>query len=162
MLIDLIIILISLGLIFIGLLGIFLPFLPGVPVAWAGLLLYAYHTNFLELSTTLVLIFLGITIFTMIVDLIAPIIGAKKYSASKYGILGASLGLLFGIFILGPIGILVGPFVGAMLGELLIGKTEKESMRAAFGTFLGFLAGTVIKLVAVLSMAGFLIYSLLF
>lgn len=162
MLIDLIIILISLGLVFIGLLGIFLPFLPGVPIAWAGLLLYAYHTDFLELSTALVLIFLGVTIFTMIVDLIAPIIGAKKYNASKSGIFGASLGLIFGIFILGPIGIFAGPFIGAMLGELIAGKTERESMRAAFGTFIGFLAGSVLKLVAVLSMAGFLIYALLF
>src|SRR3989344_2375443 len=145
----------------LGLLGVFLPFLPGVPIAWLGIFLYAYLTDFTAISLTAVMIFLALTVLTIILDFIAPIIGAKTYKASRYGIWGSFLGLTVGIFTLGPIGIIVGPFAGAFLGELLSRKEPKQALKSSFGTLVGFLAGALIKIIVILIMLGFLVYGII-
>lgn len=141
----------------LGFLGTFLPILPGVPLAWLGILLYAYFTGFAKITLTTVLIFFGLVLFTMLVDFVAPIIGAKKYNASKQGIAGAFLGFLVGVVFLGPLGIVIGPLGGAFLGELLSGKREGAAIQSAFGTFIGFLAGSLIKIIVVFIFLGFLL-----
>ena len=145
---------------FIGLAGVFVPLLPGVPLAWAGLLLYAFITDFSAISLTAILIFLFLTLLVAGIDILAPIIGAKKFDASKYGIMGAALGFMIGVITLGPIGIVAGPFLGAFLGEIFAGKEAGRAGRSAFGTFIGFLAGSFIKLILILVMMGFLVASL--
>jgi uncharacterized protein YqgC (DUF456 family) len=141
----------------LGFLGTFLPILPGVPLAWLGILLYAYFTGFAKITLTTVLILFGLVLFAMLVDFVAPIIGAKKYNASKQGIAGAALGFLAGLVFLGPLGIVVGPLGGAFLGEILSGKNEKTAIHSAFGTFMGFLASSLIKTAIVFIFLGFLI-----
>jgi len=148
---------ISFVLIGLGLFGVFLPLLPGVPLAWLGMLIYAYFTDFQAISLTAVLVFLGLTLLTILVDFIAPILGAKKYKASKEGIVGASLGLFFGIFIFGPVGVMLGPLVGAFIGEIISGKRHQDAIRPALGTFIGFLLSAVIKLAVILAILGVLI-----
>lgn len=143
----------------IGFLGVFLPLVPGVPLAWTGIFIYGLITDFESLSLTAVLIFLGLTILTMVVDLAAPALGAKKYQASKFGLIGCALGLLLGLAF-SPIGIILGPIAGAFLGELLAGKKSDKAIQSAFGTFFGFLASAILKLLVILIMAGFLIASL--
>ncbi len=150
----------ALILIAIGFIGIFVPFLPGVFLAWVGLATYALVTGFEQISGTVILIFLFISIGTIFLDIIAPAIGAKRYHASRYGILGSSLGLLAALPFLGPVGIIVGPIAGAFVGELISGKEPEKAGRAAFGAFLGFLAGTLVKVIVVFVMTGFLIVSL--
>ena len=140
--------------------GVFLPFLPGVPLAWFGLLIYALYTDFQSFSLTKLLVFLGLTLFTLIVDIVAPMLGAKRYKASAHGVIGSTVGLLFGTFALGPIGILLGPLIGAFLGELLAGKHQEAAMHSAMGVFVGFVAGSLIKLVIILTMLGFFVASL--
>ncbi len=144
----------------LALLGVFLPMLPGVPLAWAGLLAYAIHTDFQSISSTSIWIFLGLTLLTIIFDLLAPVIGAKRYNASPQGIIGSTIGLFLGIFILGPFGIIFGPLIGAFVGEMLSGKHPRIAFRSASGAFLGFLAGSLIKLSVILIMLGFFLASI--
>jgi hypothetical protein len=155
--VEVLIIIGSFMLVGLGFLGTFLPILPGVPLAWLGILLYAYFTGFAKITLTTVLIFFGLVLFTMLVDFVAPIIGAKKYNASKQGIAGAFLGFLVGVVFLGPLGIVIGPLGGAFLGELLSGKREGAAIQSAFGTFIGFLAGSLIKIIVVFIFLGFLL-----
>lgn len=143
-----------------GGLGVILPFLPGVPIAWLGLLLFAYLTGFLLVTWKALLIFLGLVILSMAMDVIGPLVGAKKYQASRYGLIGLSAGTLLGLVLLGPIGIVVGPFLGAILGEMASGKEWEEALKSAKGVFLGILAGTAVKLALIIIIFGFMIFSL--
>lgn len=144
----------------VGLAGVILPILPGVPLAWLGLFIYALGTGFERISVTTTVIFLLVVLVTLLLDFLAPMLGARKYRASWFGVLGATIGLLVGIVLLGFWGIILGPFVGALLAELLAGRQPAGAVRSAFGTFVGFLAGTVLRLAVVLSMIGFFIVSL--
>ena len=150
----------SLVLMLVGLAGVILPFLPGVPLAYLGLFIYAAFTNFKSISLVVILVFLGLTIITAVLDFVIPSLGAKKYHASKWGIVGAFLGSLFGAVFFNLPGVIIGPFAGALIGELLAKKTLHQATQSAFGAFLGFLAGTLIKTVLILIMIGFLIVSL--
>ncbi len=152
--------LLSLTLMLVGFAGVILPFLPGVPLAWLGLFIFVSATHFTGISLITVLIFLGLAIATSILDLIVPSWGAKKYQASKEGVTGALLGSFLGIIFLGLPGIVIGPLIGALLGELLAKRTLEQAAQSAWGAFLGFLAGTLIKAVLILIMLGFLIISL--
>lgn len=158
---DILFITLAFFLVSLGAVGVLLPFLPGVPVAWLGMLLFGYVTEFVFVSWKILFIFLGLTILTMILDGIAPIIGAKKFQASRYGIIGSGVGLIFGILIFGPVGIIVGPFAGALIGELLSGRSEEAAWRSAKGTLIGFLAGSAVKLSLIVVMLGYLIFALL-
>ncbi|PLW92451.1 MAG: DUF456 domain-containing protein [Marinilabiliales bacterium] len=146
---DLIWIIIGGLLMIIGLIGCFVPIIPGPPISFAGLWILQLMKE-PPFTTKELLIFAGIAILVTVLDYIVPIAGAKKYGASKAGIWGSTLGLVFAIFfpILGPLGIIVFPFVGALIGELIIGKKSGKALKAAFGTFLGFLMGTLLKLIA--------------
>jgi len=144
----------------VGLLGVVLPILPGVPLAWLGLFIYAWGTGFDEVSVVTVVVFFVIMLLTLAIDVAAPMLGAKKYKASKFGILGAFLGSVVGIITLGFWGIIVGPFVGALLGELIVKREFKPAFQSALGTFLGFVVGTLFKIILILIMLGFFIVSL--
>lgn len=157
---EILLIIFAFALVLSGLAGILLPFLPGVPLAWLGLLIFAYATSFAVLTWKILLIFLGLSLLTFVTDMIAPLIGAKKYNASSYGIYGAAIGLLSGIFLMGPIGILAGPVLGAIFGEMLYGKTSDEAIESSKGVLIGFLAGSAIKFSLIFSMLVYLIYAL--
>ncbi|MDD5547811.1 MAG: DUF456 domain-containing protein [Candidatus Pacebacteria bacterium] len=137
--------------------GVILPFLPGVPLAWAGMLLFAYTTGFTAISFKAVLIFLGLTVLITILDIVAPILGAKRYKASKYGLLGSFAGTIIGVFMLGPLGIIVGPLLGALMGEYFGGREMGDAWKSAKGAAIGMLIGNVIKLALIMIMAGFMI-----
>ncbi|HEY92169.1 MAG TPA: DUF456 domain-containing protein [Dehalococcoidia bacterium] len=144
----------------IGLLGVVLPILPGIPLSWLGFFIYALGTGFERISIVTVVIFTILTVLTLILDFAAPMLGAKKYQASKLGIFGAFLGFTIGIFVIGFWGIILGPFIGALLGELIAGRKPKQAIRSALGAFLGFIASTLFKIIVILTMAGFFIASL--
>lgn len=153
------ILLVSIGfiLMLVGILGSVLPVLPGVPISWLGLLMIylapSVPMDWVFLSITLVL-----AIFLYVLDYIIPAIGTKRFGGSRYGMIGATLGLVIGIIAPIPFGIIIGPFVGAYLGELLNVKTRHNAMRAAFGSFVGFLASTFMKLFASFVYLGLFIY----
>ena len=143
----------------VGLIGVFAPILPGVPLAWLGLFIYAIGTGFERISLTLVIVFFVLMVLIMIIDFIAPMLGAKKYKASKYGILGAFIGLIVGIIVFGFWGIILGPFIGAFSIELIAKRRPRGAFKAAVGTFIGFIAGMLLKVIFILIMSGFFIAS---
>ena len=147
-------------LLIIGSLGVVLPVLPGIPLAWLGLFIYALATGFEKISVAAVVIFFILMVISMVLDFIAPLLGAKKYRASKLGILGTFIGSFVGIFVLGLWGIILGPLVGAIAGELLARGNLKQALESGVGTMVGCVFGSLFKLVLILIMAGFFIASL--
>ena len=129
----------------LGLIGCILPALPGVPLAYAGLWLLQ-ATDKGAFSWQFMLIWGIVVVAVSVLDYIIPILGTKQYGGSKAGVWGSTIGLLLGFFV-GPWGIVLGPFCGAFVGELLTGKDTKTAFRAGWGTFIGLLTGTVLKLV---------------
>ncbi|MFC1847079.1 DUF456 domain-containing protein [Chloroflexota bacterium] len=143
----------------VGLLGVVLPILPGIPLSWLGLFIYAAGTGFERISLTTVVVFGVLMLLSLAIDFFAPMLGAKKYKASKMGILGAFAGITVGIFF-GLWGIIFGPFVGALAGEFLAGKETKQAFGSAVGAFIGMMLGSLLKMVIILVMTGFFIASL--
>lgn len=142
---DIILLFLSLVLLIAGIIGSFLPVIPGPPLSWLGLLVL-HFTDAIPINWT----FLGITLIVAlgmsILDYIIPAAGTKKFGGSKAGAIGTTVGLIIGIIAPIPFGILIGPFVGAFIGESIFNKTEKrDALKAAFGSFLGFLASTFMK-----------------
>ena len=137
----------------IGIVGSILPGLPGPPISWVGLLLlyiWGNGTNAAGLPmSTQTLIILGVVMVAVtIIDYIVPMYFTKMTGGSKYAERGAMIGLIAGI-VLTPIGMIAGSFLGAFLAELLYAKKDPtSSLKAALGSFLGFLAGTGIKTIA--------------
>lgn len=149
---------ISLLCMIVGIVGSLLPALPGLPISWLGLLLVYLtpniETNYWVLGVTLVL-----TIVISILDYVIPAQGTKKFGGSKYGIWGTNIGLVVGIFAPIPFGFIIGPFAGALIGELIYdSKDTNRATKAAVGSFLGFLTGTFIKFVFSMAFFGFFIY----
>lgn len=142
----------------VGILGSFLPVLPGPPISWIGLLLL-YLTKAVPDSWWLLGVTLVVALFVVALDYIIPAMGTKKFGGTKAGMIGTTIGLLVALFfpILGPFGIIIWPFVGALVGELLNKADNKTATKAAFGSFLGFLTGTFIKfLIAVIYLGMFI------
>ncbi|MCF6331993.1 MAG: DUF456 domain-containing protein [Draconibacterium sp.] len=142
-------VLIGFGIIFIisGILGCVVPVIPGPPLSYVGLLLL-HFTQGHQFSTQFLIIWATITAVVYALDFIIPAWGTKKFGGSKRGVWGSIIGLLFGLIFFPPIGIIVGPFLGAVAGELTAGKDSATALKSGFGSFLGFLTGTLLKLIA--------------
>lgn len=136
----------------VGLVGCILPIIPSVSLSYIGLLLL-HFTERVQFSTRFLLIWLAIVVVIQILDYVVPIWGTKKAGGSKFGVWGSAIGLVVGFFF-GPWGIVFGPFLGAVLFELLDGKNAMAAIKAGFGSFLGLLAGTILKLIC----SGMMIY----
>ena len=146
----------------IGLAGTVLPMLPGLPIMWAGALIYALFTGFEDIGWTFLVVFGALTAITTLLDYVANLYGARKMGASGWGIFGAVLGMLAGLLSAGLIGLLVGSFLGAVLGEILGGRESSQALKAGLGTFLGFLGGTFIKFVVGCAMLGVFLLQVIF
>lgn len=152
------ILLIVFGLLFIclGLIGSIVPILPGPPLSWIGLLLLylteAIPTDWLFLTVTLII---ALVVFAL--DYIIPAIGTKKFGGSKAGMIGTSIGLIVGIIAPIPFGIIIGPFFGALIGELTNKADTATAIKAAFGSFLGFITGTFLKFIVAIIYFGLFI-----
>ena len=145
--------LVALLLVGTGLIGLFLPVLPGAPLIFAGLVIAAWAEDFHYAGLWTVVILAILTLLTLAVDFWATIFGAKKFGASKRAVIGALIGLVIGIF-LGFPGIIFGPFIGAVIGELSAQKDLKQATRAGIGATIGLVLGAAIKLALALTMIG--------
>ncbi|MEP0265085.1 DUF456 domain-containing protein [Dokdonia sp.] len=157
---DLLLVFVGLLLILLGVVGSFIPVLPGPPVSWLGLLVL--H---LTKAVPMNYVFLGITLFVAILifvlDYIIPSIGTKRFGGSRAGAIGTMIGLFVGIFSPIPFGILIGPFVGALIGELVFNQSDsKTAFKAAIGSFLGFIASTFMKFIVTMVFLFLFIYKL--
>jgi uncharacterized protein YqgC (DUF456 family) len=142
-------VLIGLGILLLvsGILGCVLPLIPGPPLNYAGLLLLHFTVKY-QFSTQFLLVWAVITVVVYTLDYVIPVWGTKKFGGSKRGVWGSVIGLVAGLFFFPPFGIIIGPFAGAVIGELTAGKDSGAALKAGFGSFIGFLAGTLLKLVA--------------
>jgi uncharacterized protein YqgC (DUF456 family) len=161
---DIVLIVLGAICLLIGLLGSVLPVLPGVPLSYLGLWLL-HWTERASFSWQFLTVWAVIVVVIQVLDYFIPAWGTKKFGGTKWGVWGSTIGLLLG-FVLGPLGIVIGPFVGAVVGELLyfnqhpevVGATPQtpfnRALRAGFGSFIGLLAGTIVKIVC----CGMMIY----
>ena len=143
---DVVIIVIGLILALAGIIGCILPVIPGPIFSFLALILLSWAKNWQVFSQTFLIIMGSLTALLMILDYIAPALGAKKYGASKTGLWGSAIGMVIGIFFIPPWGIIVGAFVGALVGELLAGKSGKKALRAGWGILIGNVLGIGLKL----------------
>lgn len=140
-------------LLLLGIVGSILPALPGPPISWVGLLLIYLipdvKINYWILGITLVL-----TVVIAVLDYVLPSKGTKHFGGTKYGIWGTNIGLIIGLFF-PPFGFVIGPFLGAFAGELIYNSQDRNrALKAAFGSFLGLLASTFMKVVFCLLLLG--------
>jgi uncharacterized protein len=138
---------IATALIALGLVGAVLPAMPGIPLIFAGIWLFAGIDHYHHLDLWWLIGIAAVGAIGLATDLFAGALGARRVGASKQAVLGALLGTLIGLF-LGLPGLLVGPFVGAMLGELSAGSSVLRSTSVGASAWFGFIFGTVIKLVS--------------
>jgi len=143
----------------VGLVGCFLPIIPGPPLSYMGLIALQFKEQS-PFSTKFLIILAVVVVAVTALDYVVPAYGTKKFGGTKYGIWGCTIGLIVGLW-MGPIGIILGPFLGALIGELMGGKSSDVAFKAAFGSFVGFLAGTLLKLIVCGVMGWYFVKALL-
>ena len=130
----------------VGLIGTVVPFIPGAILIYGGMLLYGLMTKFATLNIYFYILQAIALIFVFLIDNIASAAGAKRFGGSSQAAWGALVGTIVGVF-LGPLGIIICSFLGAVVAEVLLKKTElRQAVRSGFGTIIGILGGTVLKL----------------
>ena len=153
-------ILIILGLIccLVGIIGSIIPILPGPGLSWVGLLLF-YLNPAIPFDWTFIIITFLVAAIMFAMDYIVPAVGTKYFGGTKAGAWGCTIGLIIGLFI-PPFGFLIGPFLGAFIGEIAFNSNSntKHALKSAVGSFLGFLAGTFMKVTVAFIYLGLFIY----
>lgn len=139
-----------------GIVGSIVPFLPGPPLSYIAIILL-HMTSKYQFSTTFLVVWGIVVALVVVLDYIIPIIGTKKFGGTKYGVWGSTIGLLIGMFLLPPFGIIVGPFAGAFIGEYVNEKNTEKAFRSAWGSFIGFITGTLVKIVVCIILSYFFI-----
>ncbi len=151
---DIVLFVVGILLLLIGFIGCILPVLPGQAIAFVSLILLQFMDP-PRLAAETIWTLAGIMVVVTVLDYIVPIYGTKRFGGTKRGVWGSTIGLIFGIFILpsivvlgpfGVFGIILGPFVGAYIGEATGDRNSREAFIAAIGSFIGFLTGTFLKL----------------
>ena len=143
---DILLIILAYVAIILGVAGCIVPFIPGAPLAYLGIVL-AQLTEQVHFSTAELVIWGVVTLIVQLLDYIAPVLGTKYGGGSKYGNWGCVIGTFAGLFIMPPMGIILCPFLGAIIGEYMNCKNMDRAFKAGFGSFLGFMLGTIIKIV---------------
>lgn len=138
-------IIVGLILLLAGIAGCVLPFLPGPPLCFLALLIQQFNAR-AAFTPKFLWIWAAVAVVVTALDYIIPVYGTKKFGGSKYGIWGCTFGLIAGLWF-GPLGIIIGPFVGAFVGELLANNDSTTAFKSAVGSFTGFLFGTLLKLI---------------
>lgn len=134
-----------------GILGTVVPFLPGLPMIWAAMLIYGIIEGFASIDAVFLVVTLAVVIATEVADYFARAWGARRFGASKAGAVGAVAGSIIGLFFL-PLGLILGPFLGVFIAELMAGRSTTESIRAGWGGLIGTLGSMAVKLVVAITM----------
>ena len=135
----------------VGVAGSIIPGVPGPPLSWAAVLVLSF-TAAADYSPLFLFVTAGIAALITVLDYVVPSLSTKKFGGSKAGIWGCNIGLVISIVGLpfgpqGLLGVILWPFIGAFVGEMISGKASREALRAAWGAFVGFLTGTGLKFV---------------
>jgi uncharacterized protein len=145
----------------VGIAGTILPALPGTPLVLLGLVLAAWADGFQKVGWFPLTVIGGLTVLSLVVDFAATSLGAKRVGASWLAVAGATVGTIVGLFF-GLPGLILGPFVGAVLGEYLARRNRDQALKAGFGTWVGILLGTAGKLALVFMMVGVFVFFYVF
>jgi uncharacterized protein YqgC (DUF456 family) len=146
------------GLLFLaGLVGSIVPWMPGPPFILAGAVLWALATDFETLGWGRLAILAALAALSFVLEFVVAALGARRYGASRWGVVGAIVGALIGVFF-GPVGLIVGCVAGAVVAELLRGSDPATSVRSGFGALVGLLAGLLADLVVSITMIGLFLY----
>lgn len=140
------------ALVIIGIVGIFVPFLPGIFFVVLAFFIYGIYDGFERVSFWTYLILVGLGLLVFILDYLSTAIGAKKFGVSRWGLLYGVVGSIIGIFVASILGFVVGFFLGIVFGELLQGKDMKKSLKSGSGAVVGFLGGTIFKICVIMLM----------
>jgi uncharacterized protein YqgC (DUF456 family) len=143
---DVVLLTVGVLLMIAGIAGCILPFVPGPPLSFLALLIQQLQAT-RPYTSKFLWIWAGVTLVVTLLDYIIPVYGTRKYGGSRYGVWGCIIGLIFGLWF-GPLGIIAGPFIGAFIGELIANNNKDRALRAAMGSFIGFIVGTLLKLIA--------------
>lgn len=143
---DIFLLIVAFLFLLIGIIGCIVPGLPGTPISYAGLWI-AQATNRVDFSWQFLLIWGIVVVVISVLDYVVPAWGTKKFGGTSWGVWGSTIGVFIGLFF-GAVGVIVGPLVGAILGELIAGKQLGAALKAGWGSFVGILFSTVIKLIA--------------
>jgi uncharacterized protein YqgC (DUF456 family) len=139
--------------ILVGLAGVVLPALPGIPIMFAGLMLAAWSTDFEPVGWGTLSVLGALTILSVIIDFLSAAFGAKRQGASPRAFWGATLGAVVGLFF-GLVGIVLGPFIGAVAAEMSAGSGAHQAGRSGYGVWVGLVVGTAAKLAIAFLMLG--------
>ena len=150
---EIIVVIFSFIFIILGIIGSFLPILPGPILSWVGFFILYLFGDFSITVKFLIITFL-ISIIVFLADNIISIIGVKKSGGGKGSIIGSIIGLILGLLFL-PIGIILGPLIGAFIGEYISQNNFKKSLKVSLGAFFGFLSGVFIKFLMSLIFLGY-------
>lgn len=143
---DILLVILAFVALLIGLLGCVVPILPGPPVSYVGLLLMRW-SGYADFSTDFLIWMAVATVAVTVVDFFLPVWMTKRFGGSKKATLGAGLGLVVGIFVFPPLGMLLFPFLGALAGELINNSEDSaKAFKVAFASFAAFMLGTGLKL----------------
>lgn len=129
----------------LGIVGCVIPGLPGTPLNFVAIL-FLHWTRYAEYTSKQLFIYGAIATAIYLIDTYLPIWGTKKFGGTKRGVWGSIIGLLIGMFFFPPIGIIIGPFLGAFIGELTGGQDSQTALKSGLGAFFGFITGTALKL----------------
>ena len=143
---DIVLLVLAFFMMLIGLIGCIVPGLPGTPIAYIGLWI-AQATEKIHFSWQFLLIWGIVVVIISVLDYVVPALGTKHYGGTKWGVWGSTIGVFVGLFF-GAMGVIFGPLVGAVIGELISGKQLNDALKAGWGSFVGILFGTILKLIA--------------
>jgi len=129
-----------------GIIGTILPFLPGPALIYGGMLLYGFMTGFATLDAYFFLLQGLVLVLIFLIDYLASAIGTRRFGGSKQAAWGAVSGMIFGVIVFGPLGIALGPFLGAVGAELIRGISMNQALHTGLGTLIGILGGTILKI----------------
>lgn len=147
---------------FAGLAGTVLPFLPGILLIYGCYIFYGFATGWSAYGPGAVVGWGIVTVLLTLLDFYAGSIGAKRYGATKWGVWGSVVGGIVGTLAAGFPGLILGPFAGAVVGELMGGRSQRDALWAGWGTFIGFLAGSLFRIVVALTMIGTFVWWVVF
>ena len=143
---DIIIICVVAFILLLGIIGCFVPIMPGPPISYGALLLFHFSTSY-SIKEDILWLMAFIVIAVTVFDLWVQIYGVKKFGGTKKAVNGSIIGLIIGIFFLPPFGIIIGPFLGAFIGARMEeGSDVNKSIKIALGALAGFMVGTMLKI----------------
>lgn len=127
-----------------GIIGAFLPIIPGLPFSYLGLLIL-HLTGVSHFSTSFLVLWAIVIVAIMVLENALPVYASKKFGGTTYGATGSTIGMIAGLVFFPPLGIFFGTLIGAFIGEMIFKQDVNVALKSAWGSFIGFLSGTMIK-----------------